>query len=99
MEREIILRIKNPFLDSSKRAHPKYVINLFAHWLLTIDQSPSYGGPQLSHQNQMFTANSNRSQQITTRSQQIQHAAIPKDLKQSYKGPFQGSTLPLDHRL
>jgi len=40
MEREIILRIKYPFLNLPKGTHPKYLINLFPHWL-PIDQIPS----------------------------------------------------------
>ena len=40
---------------------------------------PNYGGPQLSHQNQMLTSNSNRSHQI-----QIAHSKF-KSLTANYK--------------
>ena len=45
-----------------------------------------YGGPQLSHQNQMLTANSNRSQQIQTAHSKLQIAHNKfKSLTANYK--------------
>ena len=47
--------------------------------IISFRHSEIYGGPQLSHQNQMLTANSNRSQQI-----QIVHSKF-KLLTANYK--------------
>ena len=84
--RSTLLLFKRYFSRILKAALPRVFIHSSKHTELSTNESLLYGGPQLSHQNQMLTANykaltsnSNRSHQI-----QIAHSKF-KSLTANYK--------------